>query len=98
MIKMLNSEKKFRKEYCIKKLNLIDLFVNSGDITIVLTLKELQPFVKTFPKSFKFVGTTVKDKICIKSQEYLNNYDIYISSGSILSDNPKMVEQIINHN
>lgn len=97
LIKMIHIEKKFRKENNIKKLNILDLFVNRGDITIVLTLKELQPFVKTFPKSFKFVGTTIKDKICIKKQEYSNDYDIYISLGSIFPENSMLIEQIMNH-
>ena len=87
LIKMIKAENKFRKENGIQWLKIIDLFVNKGDVTIVLTLKELQPFVKTFPKSFKFVGTTIKDKICIRKQKYNELYDVYISSGSIFTKN-----------
>ena len=87
LIKMIKVENKFRKENDIQRLKIIDLFMNKGDITIVLTLKELQPFVKSFPKSFKFVGTTIKDKICIRKQKYNDLYDIYISSGSIFTRN-----------
>ena len=94
LINMIKNENRFRKENRIKKLNIIDLFVNSGDITIVLTLKELQPFVNTFPNTFKFVGTTIKDKICMKKQEY-SNYDIYISAGSIWTENEN-TENILN--
>ena len=63
IIKLYKEEKRFRKDNEVVKLNVMDLFVNKGDITIVFTPKELQPFYKTFPKNFVFVGTTIKDRI-----------------------------------
>jgi len=92
IIKLYNEEKKFRKEYNILKLNVMDLFVNKGDITLVFTPKELQPFYKTFSKNFIFVGTTIKDRIT-NNVKY-KKYDIYISLGSIFSENNTLLNNI----
>lgn len=94
MLKLIKQEKKFRKENKIIKFNIIDTFVNSGDITIVFTPKEFQPFVKTFPKSFKFVGTTIKDRINLDNTHY-ESYDIYISLGTIFTENQELLNKII---
>lgn len=94
IIKMLLDERHFRKENGIKRLGPIDLFVSSGDATIVLTLESLQPFRKTFPSSFHFVGTTIRDKKCIKQKSYVDEYDIYISAGSIFTETPSLIKEI----
>ena len=98
IVKMFIAESRFRKENKIQKLRPIDLFVNSGTITIVLTLKNLQPFRKTFPSTFHFVGTTVQNKKCIKQNSYANKYDIYISAGSIFSEKPELINKILANN
>lgn len=92
--KIIETEKKFRKENKIIKFNMIDIFVNSGDITIVFTPKELQPFINTFPKSFKFVGTTINDRISLHKTKY-KSYDIYISLGTIFTENKELLNKII---
>ena len=63
IIKLYKEEKKFRKDNDVIKFDAMDLFVNKGDITLVFTPKELQPFYRTFPKEFIFVGTTIKERI-----------------------------------
>jgi glycosyltransferase, MGT family len=91
---IIEAEKKFRKENKIIKFNMIDIFVNSGDITIVFTPKELQPFINTFPKSFKFVGTTINDRISLHKTKY-KSYDIYISLGTIFTENKELLNKMI---
>ena len=94
IIKLYNAEKKFRKENGIIKFNAMDLFINKGDLTIVFSPKELQPFFKTFSKKFVFVGTTIKDRITNKTKYH--KYDIYISLGSIFTENKILLDEIIN--
>lgn len=86
-------EKKFRKTHGIKKLDMLDLFVNQGDITLVFTPKELQPFYKTFPKSFVFIGTTIKDRI--HNNIKYENYDVYVSLGSIFTENKRFFHELL---
>ena len=94
ILKLMKEEKKFRRENKIIKFNMIDIFVNRGDITIVFTPKEFQPFVKTFPKSFKFVGTTIKDRMNLDNTCY-ETYDIYISLGTIFTENQELLDKIV---
>lgn len=93
IIKLYKEEKNFRKENEVVKLNVMDLFVNKGDITLVFTPKELQPFYKTFPKKFVFVGTTIKDRITNKTK--YDKYDTYISLGSIFTENNDLLNKIV---
>lgn len=95
IIKKLKEENKFRRQNGIQKVNILDLFVNSGDKTIIFTPPELQPFVKTFPKTFEFVGTTIKDRMNMDNSKY-KHYDIYISLGSIFTENKELLTNIIN--
>ena len=94
IIKLYKEERKFRKKNQVIKLDVMDLFVNKGDITLVFTPKELQPFYKTFPKEFVFVGTTIKDRI-MNTTKY-EKYDIYISLGSIFTENDELLNKIVN--
>lgn len=93
IITLYNEEIQFRKEHNLLNLNIIDLFVNKGDITLVFTPKELQPFYKTFSKDFIFIGTTIKDRITNKVK--YKKYDNYISLGSIFSENNNLLNKII---
>lgn len=92
ILQLYKDEKKFRKEHHLNKVKVLDLFVNSGDLTFVFTPKELQPFWRTFPKSFHFVGTTIKDRILNRKQ--YEKYDVYISLGSIFTENTTLLNQI----
>lgn len=95
IIKTLKQEKQFRKKNKLKKFNSIDLFLNSGDKTIVLTPRELQPCARTFNKSFHFVGTTIKERMKKKNTQY-EKYDIYIALGTIFKNKEKILNQIVN--
>lgn len=83
----------FRKRYGIKRRSQVDMFVNSGDKTIVFTPPQLQPFVHTFPKTFYFVGTTIGDRIKQSAAEY-DDYDIYAAFGTIFGRND-MLQKIV---
>ena len=93
-IKLIKKENKFRKSFGIKKLDLMDLFVNKGDRTLVFSPNEFQPFAKTFDKSVIFVGTTIKNRINLDETRY-KKYDIYISLGSIFTENRELLDEII---
>ena len=93
VVKLYGEEKSFRKDHGIKKLNAMDLFVNKGDITLVFTPKEFQPFCRSFPKDFLFVGTTIKDRITNKTK--YDRYDIYISLGSVFTENRGALDKIL---
>ena len=86
---LTRDEKKFRKKHELQKLNMIDLFLNKGDETIVFTPKEFQPFYKTFDKSFHFVGTTIKERPMFVNVDFCEETDFYISLGSIFTSNKK---------
>ncbi|MBR6033766.1 MAG: hypothetical protein IKP28_03390 [Clostridia bacterium] len=96
IMKLVKQEKKFRKENNIARFSLLDLFVNKGDITIVFMPNELQPFVTTFPKDVKFVGTTIKDRLNFKEETYNEDYDIYVSFGSVFTNNIEVINAIVN--
>ena len=94
----IKEEKKFRKIYKLPKLKVVDLFVNSGDKTIVLTPKEIQPFAKTFNKNFYFVGTTIKERLNKQNEEYKKRYRYFISLGSIYKLKVEDLKEILKNN
>ena len=96
ILKLYNEEKKFRLSNGLEKFSPMDLFVNKGDLTLVFSPKECQPFYKTFDKSFVFVGTTIKDRLKRSYKKY-GKYDIYVSLGSIFTENDKLLNNIINN-
>lgn len=93
-LKLTKNEKIFRKKYGLPKLNMIDLFLNKGDKTIVFSPKELQPFCNSFDKSFHFVGTTIKDRPMFSNTEFYQETDFYISLGSIFTSNKDELNRI----
>lgn len=93
---LFRAEKKFRKENHLPKFKLIDFFVNCGDETIVFSPKEFQPLAFTFNKTFHFVGTTIKERKENQTANY-NNYDIYISLGTVFKNNTELLNNLIKH-
>lgn len=86
--KIIKQENVFRKKYQLKKLDLMDLFINLGDEILVFTPEEFQPFSKTFSRHVHFVGTTIKNRIPLLQEETkCNTHDYYISMGSIFTKN-----------
>ena len=96
ILKLYKEEKKFRLSNGLGKFSPMDLFVNKGDLTLVFSPKECQPFYKTFDKSFVFVGTTIKDRLKRSSKKY-GKYDIYVSLGSIFTENSELLNNVINN-
>lgn len=104
LVKLINKERAFRKKNRLRKLDLIDMFINKGDVTIVFSPPEFQPFKSSFDDTFKFVGTTIKERIVSENEaSYLSNihyegYEVYISLGSITDadDNISLINGIIN--
>ena len=96
--KMKKQEKEFRNKNKLKKMNLIDLFMNKADKTIVFTPKEFQPLAWTFSKNFYFVGTTIKDRKLINSEfKNYNHYDYYISFGTIFNERKSELQKLIDY-
>lgn len=86
--KTVKQENIFRKKYHLRKLDVMDLFINLGDETLVFTPREFQPFSRTFSGHVHFVGTTIKDRISLLHEETeCDVYDYYISMGSIFTKN-----------
>ena len=96
---LLKQEIHFRRENKLKGINLVDLFVNKAEETIVFTPKEFQPLSWTFSKKVHFVGTTIKDKICIKEENdnEQQHYEFYISFGTILNENKEYLQKLIDY-
>lgn len=95
ILKEIKKEKIFRRKHNLSKLSIIDLFVNSGDKTIVLSPKELQPFYRTFNKNFCFVGTTIKERLKKQTAQY-EQYDYFVSLGSIWKADNNILENLKN--
>ena len=91
IVKLYKEEKKFRKDHGIKKLNAMDLFVNKGNITLVFSPKEFQPFYRTFPKDIVFtenIGLLNK----IVNSNLLKNKKSIMNIGSLQIDGAEGVE------
>ena len=103
ILRKIREEKKYRNQAGLPKLDLMDLFINAGDETIVFIPRALQPFVKTFPKSYSFVGTTIKERAKAGEKKEKNNptewnekeTDIYISLGTIFTENETLLKTIM---
>ncbi|MCM1179448.1 MAG: glycosyltransferase [Clostridium sp.] len=94
--KIIRDEKRFRRQNRLPPFQMIDLFMNCAKTTIVLSPKEFQPFYRTFPSNVHFVGTTLKDKIAMfhEPQKEYRNYDLYISMGSVFTDNIRELKSL----
>lgn len=97
---LFKREKIFRKKEKLQRLKVIDLFVNSGDKTIIFSPKEFQPFYKTFPKSFHFVGTTIKERCEFENlfeEKSDKKYDYCFSLGTISTENLVLYDEWLNN-
>ncbi|MDO4774350.1 MAG: hypothetical protein Q4A10_00965 [Aerococcaceae bacterium] len=96
IFRKIREENKYRKQHGIARLKLMDFFVNAGQKTIVFSPKEFQPFVKTFNSTFEFVGTTIKERINLRHEDY-SHYDVYVSLGTILTENESLLTDILSN-
>ena len=93
LLRLTRKEQCFRRREGLPGFHPLDLFVNSGDKTLVFSPPEFQPFVRSFPRSFVFVGTTIRDR-CGMGTAY-ETYDIYLSLGSIFAARAGELERLL---
>ena len=92
-LRLTLKEQCFRRREGLPGFSPLDLFVNRGDKTLVFSPPEFQPFAKSFPPSFDFVGTTIRDRI--EADSSIENCDIYLSLGSIFAARTGELERIL---
>lgn len=93
LLRLTLKEQCFRRREGLPGFSPLDLFVNRGDKTLVFSPPEFQPFVQSFPPSFDFVGTTIRDRI--EADSSTENCDIYLSLGSIFAARTGELERIL---
>lgn len=93
LLRLTLKEQCFRRREGLPGFSPLDLFVNRGDKTLVFSPPEFQPFAQSFPPSFDFVGTTIRDRIEVDSS--IENCDIYLSLGSIFAARTGELERIL---
>lgn len=93
LLRLTLKEQYFRRREGLPGFSPLDLFVNRGDKTLVFSPPEFQPFAQSFPPSFDFVGTTIRDRI--EADSSIENCDIYLSLGSIFAARTGELERIL---
>ena len=93
LLRLTLKEQCFRRREGLPGFSPLDLFVNRGDKTLVFSPPEFQPFVRSFPPSFVFAGTTIRDRI--EADGSIENCDIYLSLGSIFAARTGELERIL---
>jgi len=96
--KIKKMEKEFIKHNDLQKFKMENLMLNKGTKTLILMPKEVQPFASTFSTDVEFVGTTIKERIKANAFDEYNtdneNYDYYVSLGTVVHGNQELVENI----
>ena len=93
LLRLTLKEQCFRRREGLPGFSPLDLFVNRGDKTLVFSPPDFQPFAQSFPPSFDFVGTTIRDRI--EADSSIENCDIYLSLGSIFAARTGELERIL---
>ena len=93
LLRLTLKEQCFRRREGLPGFSTLDLFVNRGGKTLVFSPPEFQPFAQSFPPSFDFVGTTIRDRI--EADSSIENCDIYLSLGSIFAARTGELERIL---
>ena len=93
LLRLTLKEQCFRRREGLPGFSPLDLFVNRGDKTLVFSPPEFQPFAQSFPPSFDFVGTTIRDRI--EADSSIENCDIYLSLGSIFAARAGELETLL---
>lgn len=85
---------RWEEKYGIKCNNLYDIMNHPGDITIVYTSKEYQPFSQVFNDSFKFVGPSiaVRKEAGSFPVDILKKKVIFVSMGTVFNEQPDLYE------
>ncbi|PGZ99825.1 glycosyl transferase [Bacillus pseudomycoides] len=87
---------KWKEQYGVIYDSLRDILNNPGDITIVYTSKEYQPYANEFDNSFIFVGPSItpRDNVTDFPIEDLKGKKvIFISMGTIFNQQPDLYEK-----
>ena len=93
LLRLTLKEQCFRRREGLPGFRPLDLFVNSGDKTLVFSPPEFQPFARSFPPSFVFVGTTIRDRL--ETDSAAESCDIYLSLGSIFAERAGELETLL---
>ena len=93
LLRLTLKEQCFRRREGLPGFSPLDLFVNRGDKTLVFSPPEFQPFARSFPPSFVFVGTTIRDRL--ETDSAAEHCDIYLSLGSIFATRTGELERIL---
>ena len=93
LLRLTRKEQCFRRREGLPGFSPLDLFVNRGDKTLVFSPPEFQPFAQSFPPSFVFVGTTIRDRL--ETDSAAESCDIYLSLGSIFAERAGELETLL---
>ena len=93
LLRLTLKEQCFRRREGLPGFRPLDLFVNRGDKTLVFSPPEFQPFARSFPPSFVFVGTTIRDRL--ETDSAAEHCDIYLSLGSIFAERAGELETLL---
>ncbi|MDZ3952286.1 macrolide family glycosyltransferase [Bacillus thuringiensis] len=85
----------WKEKYGITCTSLQDIMNFPGDLTLVYTSKEYQPYSETFPDSFKFIGPsiTTRKEVGEFPIETLTDKVIFISMGTVFNEQPDLYEK-----
>ncbi|EMA6343098.1 macrolide family glycosyltransferase [Bacillus cytotoxicus] len=87
--------KKWEEKYGVKCNDLLDIMNHPGDITIVYTSKQYQPYSHTFDESYKFVGSSIAPRKDVESFPLKFSKKkpvLFISMGTIFNQQPELYE------
>ncbi|MCY8956157.1 glycosyl transferase [Bacillus cereus] len=88
--------KQWKERYGIECNSLYDIMNHPGDITIVYTSKEYQPYSDVFDESYKFVGPSIATRKEIGSfpiEDLKNEKVVFISMGTVFNEQPELYEK-----
>ncbi|MBJ8024992.1 macrolide family glycosyltransferase [Bacillus cereus] len=86
----------WKKRYGMECTSLYDIMNHPGDITIVYTSKEYQPYSDAFDESYKFVGPSIANRKEIGNfpiEDLKNKKVVFISMGTVFNEQPELYEK-----
>ncbi|MGQ7871581.1 macrolide family glycosyltransferase [Bacillus sp. 1A] len=86
----------WKERYGMDCNSLYDIMNHPGDITIVYTSKEYQPYSDVFDESYKFVGPSIATRKEIGSfpiEDLKNKKAVFISMGTVFNEQPELYEK-----
>ncbi|MGE8016779.1 macrolide family glycosyltransferase [Bacillus mycoides] len=86
----------WKERYGMDCNSLYDIMNHPGDITIVYTSKEYQPYSDVFDESYKFIGPSIATRNEIGSfpiEDLKNKKVVFISMGTVFNEQPEFYEK-----